>query len=38
KTAKQKNLKLPIIDTVYAILYEGKNAEKQFKKLTAKLN
>ncbi|KQR92695.1 glycerol-3-phosphate dehydrogenase [Chryseobacterium sp. Leaf180] len=38
KTAKQKGLKLPIIDTVYGILYEGKNAEKQFKKLTAKLN
>ncbi|MEG2510742.1 MAG: glycerol-3-phosphate dehydrogenase, partial [Chryseobacterium sp.] len=38
KTAKQKKLELPIIDTVYGILYEGKNAEKQFRKLTAKLN
>lgn len=38
KTARQKNLELPIIDTIYAILYEGKNAEKQFRKLTAKLN
>lgn len=38
KTAKQKKLELPIIDTVYGILYEGKNAEKQFKKLTTKLN
>ncbi|WP_407403116.1 NAD(P)H-dependent glycerol-3-phosphate dehydrogenase [Chryseobacterium sp.] len=38
KTAKSKNLELPIVDTIYGILYEGKNAEKQFKKLTAKLN
>lgn len=38
KTAKEKGLKLPIVDTVYSILYEGKNAEKQFRKLTAKLN
>ncbi|MEJ8589959.1 NAD(P)-binding domain-containing protein [Riemerella anatipestifer] len=37
-TAKEKGLKLPIISTVYNVLYEGKNVEKQFKKLTAKLN
>src|SRR6218665_658125 len=37
KTAKQKDLKLPIIDTIYGILYEGKSAEKQFAKLTDKL-
>jgi len=38
KTSQQKGLKLPIIDTIYSILYEGKNAEKQFRKLTTKLN
>ena len=38
KTSKDKGLKLPIVDTIYGILYEGKNAEKQFKKLTTKLN
>ena len=38
KTAKEKKMKTPIIDAVYAILYEEKNAEKQFQKLTAKLN
>ncbi len=38
KTVKEKKLKLPIIETVYEVLYEGKNAEKQFRKLTAKLN
>lgn len=37
-TSKEKGLKTPIIDAVYGILYEGKNAEKQFKKLTTKLN
>ncbi|MDY3548196.1 NAD(P)-binding domain-containing protein [Riemerella anatipestifer] len=37
-TAKEKRLKLPIISTVYNVLYEGKNVEKQFKKLTSKLN
>jgi len=32
---KQKNgAKTPIIDTVYRILYEGKNPKRQFKKLT----
>lgn len=38
KTSEDRNLKLPIVDTIYSILYEGKSAEKQFKKLTAKLN
>lgn len=38
KTSKEKKLNTPIIDTIYGILYEEKNAEKQFKKLTAKLN
>lgn len=37
-TAKEKNMDTPIIDCIYTILYGGKNAEKQFKKLTAKLN
>lgn len=37
KTAKNKKIKTPIIDTIYNILYEDKNAEKQFKKLTNKL-
>jgi glycerol-3-phosphate dehydrogenase (NAD(P)+) len=36
---KQKNgAKTPIIDTVFAILYEGKNSKKQFEKLTHKLD
>lgn len=34
---KDKKLKLPIINTVYDILYEDKNAEKQFAKLTERL-
>ena len=38
KTSKEKKMNTPIIDTIYAILYEEKNAEKQFQKLTAKLN
>ena len=33
-----KKTKLPIINAVYAILYEGKNAKKTFKKLTDKLD
>ncbi len=37
-TAKEKNIPTPIIDTIYRILYEEKNAEKQFKKLTTILN
>ena len=38
KTAKEKKMKTPIIDAVYRILYEDKNAEKEFKTLTAKLD
>ena len=37
-TAKEKKIDTPIINTIYGILYEGKNAEKTFKKLTIKLN
>lgn len=37
-TAREKKIKTPIIDTIYSVLYEGKSAEKQFGKLTAKLN
>lgn len=33
-----KKTKLPIINAVYAILYEGKEAKKVFKKLTEKLD
>ncbi len=35
---KEKNAKTPIIDAVYSILYEGKNAKKVFKELTDKLD
>lgn len=38
KTAKEKKMKTPIIDAVYRILYEEKNAEKEFKNLTKLLN
>ena len=42
KSAYEINLKnsakTPIINTVYAVLYEGKNPKKQFEKLTAKLD
>ncbi len=38
KTAKEKKMKTPIIDTIYEILYEEKSAEKLFNKLSAKLN
>ena len=34
----EKKTKLPIIDAVYSILYEGKDARKEFKKLTEKLD
>lgn len=37
-TSKSKNLNTPIIDTIYRILYEDKNPEKQYKKLTEILN
>lgn len=36
--SKERKMKTPIIDTIYGILYEGKNAEKQFQKLSSKLN
>lgn len=38
ETAKQKKINTPIINTIYDVLYEGKSAEKQFKRLTSKLN
>lgn len=38
KTSKQKNIETPIIDTIYGILYEEKNAEKEFQMLTANLD
>lgn len=38
KTSQQKNIVTPIIDTIYGILYEDKNAEKEFQMLTAKLD
>lgn len=38
KTSKEKKIVTPIIDTIYGILYKEKNAEKEFQKLTAKLN
>ncbi len=34
----KKNTELPIINAVYGILYEGKDAKKVFKKLTDKLD
>ncbi|WP_347923450.1 NAD(P)H-dependent glycerol-3-phosphate dehydrogenase [Pontimicrobium sp. SW4] len=34
----KKKTKLPIINAVYAILYEGKDAKKEFKKLTERLD
>lgn len=37
-TSKEKGIPTPMIDTIYRILYEGKNADKQFEKLTAILN
>lgn len=36
--AKDKKAKTPIIDAVYSVLYENKNAKKVFKKLTEKLD
>ncbi len=38
KTSKEKKIKTPIIDAIYKILYEEKNAEKEFQKLTALLD
>jgi glycerol-3-phosphate dehydrogenase (NAD(P)+) len=37
-TAKEKKITAPIVETVYEILYENKNAEIEFKKLLSKLN
>lgn len=37
-TAKEKGLDLPIINTVYRILYKEKSADEEFKKLTMRLN
>jgi len=34
----KKKTKLPIVDAVYSILYEGKNPKIVFKKLTEKLD
>lgn len=38
KTSRENKMNTPIIDAVYGILYEEKNAEKIFEKLTTKLN
>lgn len=38
KTSKENTLNTPIIDAVYRILYEEKNAEKEFQALTSILN
>ncbi len=38
KSSFEKKAKTPIIDAVYAVLYEGKNAKKVFKTLTDKLD
>lgn len=35
---KKNGAKTPIIDTVYNVLYQGKNPKKQFEKLTNKLD
>ena len=34
----KKKTRLPIVDAVYAVLYEGKDAKKVFQKLTDKLD
>ena len=38
KLNQEYGAKTPIIDAVYAILYEGKEAKKVFAKLTDKLD
>lgn len=38
KINSEKGIKTPIINTVYAVLYEGKNPKKAFKKLAEKLD
>ena len=35
---KEKEIKMPIADSVYKILYENKNPKKLMAKLTSKLN
>ncbi len=37
-TAREKNMNTPIIDTIYGVLYEEKNAETEYEKLTLLLN
>jgi len=36
--ASAKKARIPIIDAVYAVLYEKKNPKKVFKKLTDRLD
>jgi glycerol-3-phosphate dehydrogenase (NAD(P)+) len=38
KTSRDNKMETPIIDAIYKILYEEKNAEKVFQKLTTVLN
>jgi glycerol-3-phosphate dehydrogenase (NAD(P)+) len=38
KSKFKKKVKTPIIDAVYEVLYDGKNAKKVFKDLTEKLD
>lgn len=38
KTAQEKKIQAPILESIYKILYEGKDAEKCFSKLTTILN
>lgn len=38
QTAKDKNIKTPIIDAIYRILYQEESAETNFKNLTLQLN
>lgn len=38
QTSKEKEMNTPIIDTIYRILYEEQNAEKEYAKLTTVLN
>ena len=38
KLNQEYKAKTPIIDAVYEILYEGKNAKKVFEKLTNRLD
>jgi len=38
KLNQEKGAKTPIIDAVYSVLYQGKEAKKVFEKLTTKLN